>query len=83
MVDTHGDHCLSCPGGGDRTKRHNFVRNCSFNFCADAGLNPEAEKPGLLMPRPNQGVLAEDGRRQQEGALGAAARRPADIYLPR
>jgi len=28
-------------------------------------------------------VLAEDGRRQQEGALGAAARRPADIYLPR
>ena len=59
------------------------MRNCASKCCAEAGFNPECEKPGLLMPRPLQGALAEDGKRQQEGALGAAGRRPADIYLPR
>ena len=27
VLDRFGDHCLVCPCGGDRTKRHNLLRN--------------------------------------------------------
>ena len=78
-MDRYGDHCLVCPGGGDRTKRHNLVRNSCYHECAAAGLSPEYEKPGLLRPRPAQGALPEDGVRRDN----PEARRPADVYLPR
>ena len=52
IVDRHADHCLTCACGGDRTKRHNTLRNEVFFFCISSGLNPELERPGLLPPRP-------------------------------
>ena len=79
VLDKFGDHCLVCPCGGDRTKRHNLLRNFVFHFAAAAGLNPELEKPGLLQPRPLEGPLPEDGIRP----AAPDARRPADVYLPR
>ena len=51
IQDKYGDHALVCPCGGDRTKRHNLLRNQVYHFAASAGLNPELEKPGLLRTR--------------------------------
>ena len=79
VVDKHGDHCLTCSCGGDRTKRHNLLRNEVFHQCNSAGLNPELEKPGLLQPRPLFGASQENGVQRDPQAL----RRPADVYLPR
>eukprot|EP00660_Eupelagonema_oceanica_P019655 gene19655-biopygen17802 len=66
---------------GDRTTRHNFLRNTAFRLAHAAGLRPELEKPGLLRPRPCIGALEEDGCTLL-GSRGAAARRPADVFLP-
>ncbi len=79
MSNKYGDHCLVCPCGGDRTKRHNHLRNRVFFFSADAGLNPELEKPGLLQPRPHIGGIAESGTNPSD----PSARRLADVYVPR
>ena len=78
-MDVYGDYALTCCGGGDRTKRHNILRNSFWHFCFSAGLAPELEKPGLLQPRPLQGFLLEDGVRRDN----PDARRPAYVYLPR
>ncbi len=43
LVDRFGDHCLVCSCGGDRTKRHNLLRNQVFYMCMSAGLAPELE----------------------------------------
>jgi hypothetical protein len=64
---------LVCPCKGDRTVRHNEVRNRFFADAVEAGMRPEKEKAGLLPSRP-----AEDGITQ-----GRDDRRPADIWLPR
>ena len=56
VIDRYGDHCLTCAVGGDRTKRHNLIRNEVYNQCESAGLNPELERPGLLQPRPTIGA---------------------------
>jgi len=82
IIDVYGDHCVTCCGGGDRTKRHNLLRNATYHVCAAAGLSPELEKPGLLRPRPHLGGVEEDGVRR-EGAQGPEGRRPADVYVPR
>ena len=48
--------------------RRNGVRDIIFNLCCKAGLRPEPEKAGLLLPaRPSDST---------------SLRRPADIYLP-
>ena len=80
VCDIYGDHALVCSGGGDRTKRHNLLRNCAASYAARAGLSPEMEKPGLLRPRPLMGARAENGGAPD--ARGAGARRPADVYIP-
>ena len=72
-------HCLVCPNGGDRTKRHNHLRNRVFLFSASAGLNPELEKSGLLQPRPQTGGASANGAAPHN----ASTRRPADVYVPR
>ena len=79
VLDKYGDHCLVCPCGGDRTRRHNMLRNYVYHYARSAGLNPELEKPGLLQPRPAVGGLTEDGSRPSN----PEARRPADVFLPR
>lgn len=67
-LDPFGHHCRRCCAGGDRTIRHNAIRNIIFNLCCKAGLRPELEKPGLLLPsRPSD---------------ASTERRPADVYLP-
>ena len=68
VLDPFGHHCRRCCAGGDRVIRHNGVRNIIFNLCCRAGLRPEIEKSGLLLPaRPSD---------------TASQRRPADVYLP-
>ena len=76
VADRFGDHALSCPCGGDRTKRHNRLRTVLAARAQAAGLHPEVEKPGLLPPRSEQDGLPEDGVRHGPG------RRPADVYVP-
>ena len=73
-MDIYGDHALVCPCGGDRTKRHNLLRNRCARFCHAAGLRPEVEKPGLLKER------VDDERLEDE--LLQDGRRPADVFLP-
>ena len=79
VVDKHGDHCLTCSCGGDRTRRHNLLRNEVFYFCNGAGLNPELERQGLLQPSPISSATRENGPLADQ----AGNRRPADVFLPR
>ena len=79
VLDRYGDHCLVCPCGGDRTKRHNHLRNRVFLFSTTAGLNPELEKPGLLQPRPQISGASESGAASND----PSGRRHADVYVPR
>ena len=79
IVDRYADHCLTCACGGDRTKRHNLLRNEVFYLCNSSGLSPELERPGLLELRPLIGVTQESGARRDPNVN----RRPADVYIPR
>jgi hypothetical protein len=71
ILDTKGHHSKMCCAGGDRTRRHNSLRGVVRRAAARGGLNPELEKPGLLLPL-----------RPEETTQGADRRRPADVYLP-
>ena len=82
-VDAYGDHALVCCGGGDRTRRHNLIRNAVHFTATAANLHPELEKPGLLPQRPLSGGLYEDGSSIGEHDSNPSARRPADVYIPR
>ena len=79
VLDKYGDHCLVCPNGGCRTKRHNRLRNEVYHQAVAAGLNPQLETPGLLQPRPFHGPQPENGVPVSD----PEARRPADVYIPR
>jgi len=69
VYDTRGHHAKMCSAGGDRTLCHNALRNFVHRFLLAAGLHPELERPGLLLPmRPDD--------------VDQTARRPADVYLP-
>ena len=70
-MDRWADHSLVCSCNGDRTLRHNALRDLTFRATTDARLVAEREKAGLLPGRPQ-----EDGL-----AASASARRPADIWL--
>ena len=73
VMDRWGDHALTCSCGGDRTIRHNAVRNICYEEALDAGLRPEREKAGLLPGRPVADGMPVIGN----------GRRPADVWLPR
>ena len=51
IMDPWGDHALVCGGGGDRTLRHNALRDLVLRLAKSAGFTAVAEKPGLLPPR--------------------------------
>ena len=72
-LDKWGDHALSCMCSGDRTVRHNTVRDILYDEAVTGALNPHREKAGLLPPRPSEDGLKSVGE----------ARRLADIWLPR
>ena len=74
VMDRWGDHASVCACGGDRTIRHNAVRDIVFQEAAGASLRPEREKAGLLPHRP----LSDD-----MPPPAPSARRPADVWLPR
>ena len=83
ILDGFGDHALVCCAGGDRTRRHNLLRNMVFHAAEAANLRPELEKPGLLPPRPLLGSTSEDGSASNQYASTPGARRPADVFIPR
>ena len=83
IMDSFGDHALVCCGGGDRTRRHNLLRNMVYYAASSAHLNPELEKPGLLPQRPVFGSMYENGSCIGEDDSNPSARRPADIFIPR
>ena len=83
VLDRFGDHALVCCCGGDRTRRHNLIRNMVFHAAQSASLHPELEKPGLLPPRPLQGSTHENGSPAEVHQSSPSLRRPADVYVPR
>jgi len=72
-LDIFMDHALVCQCGGDRTLRHNAIRDLVYKEAARAGLRPEKEKQGLLPPRPDAERL--------RGEPCQSDRRPADVWL--
>ena len=69
VMDDRGHHCRQCSAGGDRTVRHNRVRNEVHAFCCNkAGIHAELEKANLLLPARPHAISSH--------------RRPADVYLP-
>ena len=84
IMDSYGDHALTCPCGGDRTKRHNLIRNQTHRAALRAGFkSAELEKPGLLRPRPCIAGSPEDGSTPSGDTDNSDQRRPADVYIPR
>ena len=57
-MDSFADHALVCPCKGDRTIRHNCLRDITYSEAKNAALRAEKEKPGLLPPRPKEDGLA-------------------------
>ena len=77
-MDSFGDHALVCACNGDRTIRHNCLRNVVYEEAVAGGMSPTKEKAGLLPSRPPQ-----DGIHTETTRSNRARRRPADVYLPR
>ena len=72
-LDVHLDHALVCSCGGDRTLRHNAIRDDFFEEAQAASVRSEREKLNLLPLRPDEEKLrGEDDR---------SGRRPADVWL--
>ena len=69
VLDSRSLHAGVCAAGGERTLRHNAVRDVLATWCQRAGLQPEKEKRGLLLP-------------QRPSDTGLTQRRPANIFLP-
>ena len=74
-MDIWGDHALPCGCRGDRTLRHNALRDVTYHAALAAGLQPQREKSGLLPQRPGQDALREN--------VLSNGRRPADVWIPR
>ena len=47
LMDTFGDHALSCSSSSDRISRHNHTRDLVFHACRSAGLSSVLEARGL------------------------------------
>ena len=62
IMDRFGDHALTCPCAGDRTRRHNALRNIVHEAAKEGGLGPVKEKAGLLPASMDRGGA--------EGGLG-------------
>ena len=80
-MDCYGDHALVCPCNGDRTVRHNALRNVVFADASKGALGAEREKAGLLPARPTDDGLRQQGEEQDLNLR--QRRRPADVFLRR
>eukprot|EP00973_Karenia_brevis_P052429 7285383-Karenia_brevis.AAC.1 len=79
-MDSFGDHALVCQCSGDRTVRHNRLRDVVCQSAGQGSLAPEREKAGLLPGRPPEdGVRSSDAAAAGDGQQRTArGRRPAD-----
>ena len=57
-MDSFGDHALTCPCSGDRTVRHNRIRDGFYQDAKQGNMAPEREKQGLLPGRPLEDGVA-------------------------
>lgn len=80
-MDSYGDHALVCPCDGDRTVRHNALRNVVFADASKGNLGAEKEKAGLLPARPSEDGLRHPHEEQEQNQR--QRRRPADIFVRR
>ena len=70
IMDRWGDHALTCSCNGDRTVRHNAIRNVCYEEAVEASLRPEREKANLLPgPRPIEGGWDTAGVSENSGWL--------------
>ena len=69
VLDRYSHHASTCCAGGERTLRHTAVRDIICHWADRAGLQPEKEKAGLLLP-------------QRPEEQRSAGRRPADLFVP-
>ena len=69
ILDRLSHHAGVCVAGGERAQRHYAVRDVVHAWAEKAGLRPEKERPGLLLP-------------QSPDDTQSARRRPADVFLP-
>eukprot|EP00435_Cladocopium_sp_Y103_P008283 s2492_g2.t1 len=69
VLDVHSYHAHSCVAGPERNLRHHAARDILCHWIDRAGLQPEKEKPELLLP-------------QKPEDTHLARRRPADIFVP-
>ena len=69
ILDTLSLHASTCVAGGEKTLRHTAVRDTLYRWADRAGLQPEKERAGLLLPQRPEDVTNQH-------------RRPADIFLP-
>ena len=49
LCDSFGDHVGVCPAGGDKTRRHNAVRDILFLAARGVALSVEREPKHLLL----------------------------------
>ena len=69
ILDTLFLHAGTYVAGGKKTLRYTAVCNAICKWADRAGLQPDKEHAGLLLP-------------QRPKDIGAEHRRPTDIYLP-
>ena len=79
VMDPYGDHALVCACGGDRTLRHNRLRDLLLRWLRAAGYAVVAEKQGLLPARPFIGGAWENGTAGADTRCRPEARRPGDV----
>ena len=53
-VDTYGDHQIGCGGNGDKTHRHDSIRDALFSVAQTAALAPRKEVPSLIPDSSNR-----------------------------
>eukprot|EP00438_Fugacium_kawagutii_P017492 Skav211850 [mRNA] locus=scaffold1622:6900:9179:+ [translate_table: standard] len=69
ILDTFSLHAAVCIAGSERVQRHHALRDLLCTWADRTGLQPEKERPGLLLPQPPEDTAM-------------ARRRPADIFAP-
>jgi hypothetical protein len=60
-MDMWGDHALSCGCKGDRTLRHNALRDVTYHAALAAGLQPQRETRSVF---PARSASSHNGRSQ-------------------
>ena len=51
VLDRHSVHASVCVAGGERTQRHNTLRDLIGTWAERPGLHPEKERPGFMLPK--------------------------------